>query len=211
MFTDDFFLNLKVCVRNFTGRAQNKKLRCVNQLTASIETLDNKIVLLSITQKQVTVLLKKKNYNTAVIRIFLNDKRYFVTIKDIQVHPYKRDVINIVFKEVLSTKQVVVNIPIVITGVKNCEALHEGSKLEQKMDKITLRCFVQSIPKCLSVNVKFLKSGDLVHIYDIPCLNDFGAIPDVLKQKLVLKITKRREDNASLKKEMVDSSVVKAT
>lgn len=203
--TDNFFFDLKVYSRKHVGRTQNKKLRFNNMLTASMETLDSKNILLGVMQKCVTNLLKKINYNTTIIRLFLDEKRYFVIIKEIQKHPYKTNIINIVFKEVVSEKKVLVDIPVIVIGEKDCEALQEGCKLEKKLEKISLRCSVQSIPRYLKINVKFLKSGSIVHIFDIPYLENFGIVPDNFKNKLILKITQgyKSKESAVVKKEIV--------
>jgi len=86
-------------------------------------------------------------------------------LKDVQVHPIKREVSHVDLVVIDPNKPVNVQVPLVFTG--RAAGLIDGGNMHMVMRSVTVRCKPADIPVQFELDVTELKIGDALHISDL--------------------------------------------
>jgi len=99
-----------------------------------------------------------------------------VMLKDLQIHPIKRDYLHADFYAVAMDEKIEVEIPIRLMG--KAEGTKSGGILEQPRREVRVRCLPTDIPEYIEVDVSGLQIGDSLHVKDIPPSNKFEIVAE---------------------------------
>jgi large subunit ribosomal protein L25 len=86
-------------------------------------------------------------------------------MKDIQFHPVNDSILHIDFLELNDNKNVVIELPVRITG--NAVGVRAGGQLITKMRKLKISALPKDLPDFISVSIDNLNIGDGVRVRDI--------------------------------------------
>jgi len=99
-----------------------------------------------------------------------------VMLKDLQVHPIKRNYLHADFYAVVMHEKIEVEVRIQLTG--KAEGTKSGGILEQPRREVRVRCLPTDIPEFIEVDVSALQIGDSLHVQDIPSSDKFEIVAD---------------------------------
>jgi len=88
-----------------------------------------------------------------------------VILKDMQIHPIRREVMHVDFQAIELDKKVHVMVPVHPQGKSEGEKM--GGSLQLIRHELEVICLPTTIPTGIDVDVKALKIGDVVHVQDI--------------------------------------------
>jgi large subunit ribosomal protein L25 len=91
-------------------------------------------------------------------------------IRDIQRHPFKKQILHIDFQELVAGEKVSVNVPIVLTGTPEGVRV-SGGILSQVMSELTILVDPVNIPRRIEADVTNVAIGHSLHVSDL-------SIPD---------------------------------
>jgi large subunit ribosomal protein L25 len=99
-----------------------------------------------------------------------------VMLKDLQIHPLRRNYLHADFYAVAMDVKIEVEVPIRLTG--KAEGTKSGGILEQPRREVRVRCLPTDIPDSIEVDVSALNIGDSLHVQDIPPSDKFEIVAD---------------------------------
>ncbi len=162
-------MKLKAELREELGKNKVKKLRKADYVPACLYKEGDETMSIKVNKRSLFEVLHTKAGENVLVDLMLDDKSKKskpVMIKEVQYHPIKDDVLHVDFNEILLTKEIKVNVPIVTKG--EAEAVSkEGGTLEHIMWEIEIECLPTEIPEKIEVEVAELKIGDKVYIKDL--------------------------------------------
>jgi len=88
-----------------------------------------------------------------------------VILKDLQVHPLRRDMTHVDFQAVDLKEKVHVMVPVHAIGKSKGEKL--GGQLQIIRHELEVVCLPASIPTSIDIDVAALNIGDVVHVEDV--------------------------------------------
>jgi large subunit ribosomal protein L25 len=100
-----------------------------------------------------------------------------VILKDMQVHPLRRETTHVDFQAVDLTQKVHVMVPVHAIGKSKGEKL--GGQLHLIRHELEVTCLPDNIPVSIDINVTELGIGDVVHINDVQLPAGVDAPHDV--------------------------------
>jgi large subunit ribosomal protein L25 len=103
---------------------------------------------------------------STVIEVKVGDETSKTLIREIQRHPFKRQILHVDFQALVAGEKVVVNIPIVMMGIPEGVRLG-GGVLDQTLRELEIKVDPSHIPNHVEVDVTNLNVGDSVHVSDI--------------------------------------------
>jgi large subunit ribosomal protein L25 len=86
-------------------------------------------------------------------------------IREIQRHPYRRNILHVDFQELVAGEKVTVNIPVVLVGTP--EGVKTGGVLDQIMRDIAILVDPANIPSHIDVDVSAITIGHSIHVGEI--------------------------------------------
>ena len=159
--------NLSASARTDTGKGVARSLRRDGQVPAVIYGHARQAQSLSINAKDLDRLLGSIAAESTVIELAVDGGRSTKTlIKEIQRHPFKRQILHVDFQELVAGEKVTVSIPIVLVGTPDSVRL-EGGVMDQVLRELEIEVDPSNIPNHVDVDVSHLELGHSVHVSDV--------------------------------------------
>jgi len=113
--------------------------------------------------------LAAENFLTSILSIKIQDKEESVLIKDIQVHPSKRQIMHLDLQRVIADQILRVNVPIhFINGDSAPGVKLGGGTVSALMNEVEVSCLPKNLPERLEVDVATMELDELLYLSDIP-------------------------------------------
>ena len=161
---------LSAKARTDSGKGAARSLRSAGEIPAVIYGHAREPQSLSIPTREFEKLLEKVSAESTVIELNLASGVSRTLIREIQRHPFKKQILHIDFQELVAGEKVSVNVPIVLTGTPEGVRV-SGGILSQVMSELTIRVDPVNIPRRVEADVTNVAIGHSLHVSDL-------AIPD---------------------------------
>jgi large subunit ribosomal protein L25 len=153
-------------VRENSGKGVARSLRSSGRVPAIIYGHGREPQSLSIDTRELEKLLSHISAENTVIDLTVDGKSARTLIREIQRHPFKRQILHVDFQELVAGEKVIVRLPIVLMGVPAGVRM-DGGVLDQTLRELEVEVDPSNIPNHVEVDVTELHIGSSVHVSDI--------------------------------------------
>jgi len=153
--------------RGTTGKGVARKLRAAGQVPAVIYGHARQPQPLALNHHALQLLLEKHPYQSTVIALDIDGTTSNTLIREIQRHPFKRQIVHVDFQELVAGEQVTVRVPIHFAGTPEGVRLG-GGLLDQILHELEVSCDPTNIPGHLTLDVTALGIGQSIHAGEVP-------------------------------------------
>lgn len=160
---------LNTSLRDGTGKGVARKLRAAGQVPAVLYGTGGDPVNLSVDAHDAELLFQSISVASTVVDLEIPGQKVATQtlVREVQVHPYKPELIHIDFMRIQAGVAVEVDVPLHLDGTPE-GVRSEGGNLEQIEHEIPVRCLPSQIPEAIHVDVTGMGVGDSLHVYDLP-------------------------------------------
>ncbi|HUF30027.1 MAG TPA: 50S ribosomal protein L25 [Gemmatimonadaceae bacterium] len=153
--------------RTDTGKGVARKLRAQHSLPGILYGHHREPQPLVLDGRDFDRLIEHYAAETTVVELTLDGQSVRTLIREIQRHPFKRQVLHVDFQALVAGEKVMVDVPIVLVGIPEGVRV-TGGTLDQVMRELTIEVDPSNIPNHFDVDVSALNVGDSLHVSDIP-------------------------------------------
>ena len=153
-------------VRDSSGKGVARSLRSSGRVPDIIYGHGREPQSLSIDTRELEKLLSHISAENTVIDLTVDGKSARTLIREIQRHPFKRQILHVDFQELVAGEKVIVRLPIVLMGVPAGVRM-DGGVLDQTLRELEVEVDPSNIPNHVEVDVTELHIGSSVHVSDI--------------------------------------------
>jgi large subunit ribosomal protein L25 len=157
---------LSASTRVTTGKGAARTLRSAGQIPAVIYGHAREPLALAIPTREFEKLLERVSAESTVIELDLAGGVARTLIREIQRHPFKKQILHIDFQELVAGEKVSVNVPIVLTGTPEGVRV-SGGILSQVMSELSIRVDPVNIPRRIEADVTNVVIGHSLHVSDL--------------------------------------------
>ncbi len=112
--------------------------------------------------------LKKEAFHSTILDMELNGKEGKVLLRDVQVHPFKPQVLHIDFQRVDARTRLHMKVPLHYVKAEESQAVKfDNCVVNQVMSEIDISCLPGDLPEFIEVDLSSLKKGMSLHLNDI--------------------------------------------
>jgi len=112
--------------------------------------------------------LKKEAFHSTVLDMELNGKEGKVLLRDVQMHPYKRQVLHIDFQRVDAKTRLHMKVPLHYVKAEESQAVKfEGCVVNHVMSEIDISCLPADLPEFVEVDLSAMKKGMSLHLNEV--------------------------------------------
>jgi large subunit ribosomal protein L25 len=159
--------SLSAEARSETGKGVARKLRAAGRVPAIVYGHAREPQALSLTTRELEKLLSQISTGSTVVELTLGGATTKTLIREIQRHPFKKQILHVDFQELVAGEKVTVEIPLVFVGVPEGVRL-SGALLEQILHSIEVLVDPANIPNHIDVDVTNLGMGHSLHVRELP-------------------------------------------
>ena len=180
--------NLSANARTDRGKGAARKLRSSGQVPAVIYGSAREPQALAINEKDLDRLLGTIAAESTVIELGVDGRRPTKTlIREIQRHPFKRQILHVDFQELVAGEKVTVNIPLVLVGTP--EPVRAGDAImDQVLREVEIEVDPSIIPSHIDLDVAELQLGHSLHISDLKLPEGVTVMDDPETTIVVLSV-----------------------
>jgi large subunit ribosomal protein L25 len=190
-------------MRTDGGKGVARKLRAAGRVPGVIYGHGREPQSLSLVARDLDKLLSHISTGSTVIDLTLGKATTKTLIREIQRHPFKKQVLHIDFMELVAGEKVIVDIPLVFVGIPEGVRL-SGALLEQIVHSIEVNVDPSSIPNHIDVDVTNLAMGHSLHVRDLVLPEGLEVLTDedtticaVIAPRAVVEETAAAEGDAA--------------
>jgi large subunit ribosomal protein L25 len=112
--------------------------------------------------------LKKEAFHSTILDMEVDGKSSPVLLRDVQMHPFKQQVLHIDFQRVDANTKLHMKVPLHYSGDENSPAVKlDGCIANHVVTEIEVACLPADLPEFIAVDLSNLKKGTSLHLADI--------------------------------------------
>jgi large subunit ribosomal protein L25 len=159
-------VSLGARTRDTIGTGNARKLRQNGEVPAVIYGHSREAQSLSLNGRELEKLLAQIAGTSTVVELTMDGKTARTLIREVQRHPFKKQILHVDFQELVAGEKVTLRVPLRFHGTP-VGVRESGGILEETMHQITLRVDPASIPDHIDVDVSSIAIGHSLHISDL--------------------------------------------
>lgn len=150
------------------GSSSNRKLRRAGKVPVVVYGAGKENEHLAVSHNAILHNLQVEAFHSAIIDIQRNGKKDQAILREVQMHPYRPQVMHVDFQRIKSTEMIHIRVPLhfngedVAPGVKT-----QGGIFSRMILDAEIQCLPKDLPEFLEVDVSHLELNEAVHMSDI--------------------------------------------
>jgi large subunit ribosomal protein L25 len=112
--------------------------------------------------------LKKEAFHSTILDMDLGGKEAKVLLRDVQVHPYKQQVLHIDFQRVDAKTKLHMKVPLHYVKSEESQAVKfENCVVNHVMSELDISCLPADLPEFIEVDLSGMKKGMSLHLQEV--------------------------------------------
>ncbi|MEY3354161.1 MAG: ribosomal protein [Actinomycetota bacterium] len=157
---------LKTKVGRTTGSAESRRLRSDDHIPAVIYGHGMTPVSITVERRELRAALSGPAGVNTILELHVDDKKYPAIVKELQRDPVKRTVSHIDFMQIDLTEEIVMAVPVHLTGTAKA-VVQEGGLVDAAVDRIEVRATASNIPNEILIDISEMTVNDVIRLGDI--------------------------------------------
>jgi large subunit ribosomal protein L25 len=133
--------------------------------------------------------LKKEAFHSSVLDMELNGAENKVLLRDVQMHPYKQQILHIDFQRVDATTKLHMKVPLHYVGEESSPAVKtEGCIANHVVTELDVLCLPSDLPEFITVDLSGLRKGVSLNLTDITLPKGVSAVTHGNKNPVLVSV-----------------------
>ena len=154
--------------RAMQGTGASRRLRITGRTPGIVYGGTGEPILIELDHNALWHAIKKEAFHASILEMELAGKEQKVLLRDLQMHPYKQQVLHIDFQRVEARTRLTMKVPLHYTGEEESPAVKaENCLVNHVLTELTVSCFPADVPESIDIDLSGLKKGSPLHLKDI--------------------------------------------
>ena len=150
------------------GTGASRRLRITGRTPGIVYGGTAEALLIELDHNALFHAIKKEAFHSSILEMELGGKEQKVLLRDLQMHPFKQQILHIDFQRVEARTRMTVKVPLHYSGEEESPAVKtEACLANHVLTELTVSCFPADIPEFIAVDLSGLKKGTSLHVKDI--------------------------------------------
>lgn len=152
-------------VRTLQGTGASRRLRKAGRVPGVVYGGAKPAEAIDIDHNEIFHKLKQEAFHASVLSMVVDGAKQSVLLRDVQMHPFKRQVLHLDFQRVDATHKLHIKVPLhfinadIAPGVKQ-----QGGIVSHVMTELNVTCLAADLPEFIEVDLKDLAAGHSIHV-----------------------------------------------
>ena len=151
--------------RTLQGTGASRRLRKAGRVPGVVYGGEKPAQAIDIDHNEIWHKLRKEAFHSSVLNMNLGGASETVLLRDIQMHPFKRQILHLDFQRIDATHQIHQKVPLhfinadIAPGVKL-----QGGIVSHVINELDVKCLPGDLPEFIEVDLKELSAGHSIHV-----------------------------------------------
>lgn len=118
--------------------------------------------------KALALRLRNEAFHASVLTLKVGDEVSLALLRDVQMHPYRQEILHVDFQRVAKDQAIHVKVPLHFLNAENSNGVKFGHGIiNHVMNEIEITCLPDALPEFIAVDLGAMELGQSVHLADI--------------------------------------------
>ena len=150
------------------GTGASRRLRITGRTPGIVYGGTGEPALIEIDHNALWHAIKKEAFHGSILDMELGGQEHKVLLRDLQMHPFKQQVLHIDFQRVEARTRMTVKVPVHYSGEEESPAVKtENCLVNHVLTEMTVSCFPADIPEFIAVDLSTLTKSSSLRVKDV--------------------------------------------
>lgn len=157
--------------RVLRGKGASRRLRGCGKVPGIIYGGENQAQAIELDHNNLYHKLKLEAFHASILSIDLGGKKEQVLLRDLQMHPFKLQVLHIDFQRVDQSKKIHMKVPLHFVNAEVSPGVKlSGGIVSHVFTELDISCLPKDLPEFIEVDLIDLSANNSVHLKDLKML-----------------------------------------
>ena len=159
---------LNVENRDVLGKGNSRRLRRAGKVPAVLYGGGQEPQAILLDHARLLHEMEQEAFYTSILTLLNGKKSEAVVVKDVQRHPFKRQVLHLDFQRILEDEKITLSVPIHYTGQEEAIGVKEqGGEVAVLLADVEISCLPRDLPEFLELDITNLEMNQRMNLSDI--------------------------------------------
>ena len=149
--------------RTMQGTGASRRLRNAGRVPGIVYGGEGQPQMIEMDHNEMWQAIHKAAFHTSVLDMSLGGKTSQVLLRDVQVHPYRQQILHMDFLRIAADQKITVRVPLKYKGQEESPAVKKHRCVVNIVAKdVEVSCLPAKLPECIEVDLSAIKPGDRI-------------------------------------------------
>jgi large subunit ribosomal protein L25 len=139
--------------------------------------------------------LKKEAFHSSILEMELGDQVQKVLLRDVQMHPWKQQVLHVDFQRVDESTRLRKKVPLHFTGEEHSPAVKTDKCLVSHVaTELEIECLASQLPEFVTIDLSGLAKNKSLHVSDLQLPEGIKAVRHGTLNPVIVAVTMPKEE-----------------
>ena len=162
--------NMKVNaeIRSAQGTGASRRLRRAGKVPGVLYGGHKDTAMIEVDHKDTLMQLKQEAFHASILDLSLGGKSEKVLLRDVQMHPWKTEILHIDFQRVSAKEKISMRVPLHFINEETAPGVKLGGGVVMHMETdIEISCLPADLPEFVEVDLASLEIGESIHLSQV--------------------------------------------
>lgn len=157
-------ITVSATLRKRTGRGGARSARRQGHVPAVVYGACQPMAI-ACSARELAVRMQDESFRSTLLTLDVEGRKISALLREVQMHPFKRDILHVDFQAVSADQEIVANVPLHYVNAEESP----GVKLHHAIfttieNQVAIRCLPKDLPEAIEVEVGAMGLGDSIHL-----------------------------------------------
>ncbi len=153
--------------REREGRGASRRLRLTGRAPGIVYGGDGKPQTIEVDHNALIYALKREAFHSTILTMTLGGTTQRVLLRDVQMHPFRHEVLHIDFQRVDENRKIRMKVPLHFANGEISPAASTDAIISHVLTELDVSCLPKDLPAFIEVDLSTLAVGQSIHVSDL--------------------------------------------
>jgi large subunit ribosomal protein L25 len=149
------------------GRGASRRLRVTGRAPGIVYGGADKPQTIELDHNALIHALKKEAFHSTILNMTLGDTTQRVLLRDVQMHPFRHEVLHIDFQRVDENRKIHMKVPLHFANGEKSPAATTDAIISHVLTELDVSCLPRDLPAFIEVDLSTLAVGQSIHVANL--------------------------------------------
>ncbi|MEW5782999.1 MAG: 50S ribosomal protein L25/general stress protein Ctc [Pseudomonadota bacterium] len=151
--------------REAQGTSASRRLRRAGQVPGILYGGGSAPQMIELDHNELFQALRKEAFHSSIINLVIGDTKEMCLLRDVQMHPVKRQIRHVDFQRIDATHKIHQKVPLHFINAEIAPGVKlDGGMVQHVMTELDVKCLPKDLPEFIEVDLKDLQGGQSLHV-----------------------------------------------
>ena len=153
--------------RQQEGSGASRRLRVTGQAPGIVYGGADKPQTIEVDHNALIHALKNEAFHSSILTMTLGDTTQRVLLRDVQMHPFRHEVLHVDFQRVDENRKIHMKVPLHFVNGDESPAATTDAIISHVLTELDVSCLPKDLPAFIEVDLSTLAVGQSIHVADL--------------------------------------------